>query len=69
MSGEHEKEDFADGMVETIILWPAVSAGTCFWASDESRWAGQHGKQWMAVPWRFEEVQLPSDQSHVTASR
>jgi TolB-like protein len=30
MSGNHQKEDFADGMVDEIIPWPAVSAGTCF---------------------------------------
>ena len=31
MSGDHAKKDFADGMVEPIIPWSAVSAGTCFW--------------------------------------
>ena len=31
MSGDHEKEDFADGVVDEIIPWSAVSAGTCFW--------------------------------------
>jgi hypothetical protein len=31
MSGDHEKEDFADGMVVEIIPWSAASAGTCFW--------------------------------------
>jgi hypothetical protein len=30
MSGDHEKEDFADGMVEEIIPWSAASGGTCF---------------------------------------
>ena len=37
MSGDHEKEDFADGMVEEIIPWSAVSAGTCFWPLTKSR--------------------------------
>jgi hypothetical protein len=31
MSCDHEKENFADGMVEEIIPWSAVSGGTCFW--------------------------------------
>jgi NAD(P)-dependent dehydrogenase (short-subunit alcohol dehydrogenase family) len=38
MSGDRAKEDFADGLVEETIPWSAVSAGICFWPSDESRW-------------------------------